>query len=132
MGGEEFSVALPGLILRDAEKIAQNICNALQEIKLPDKNGSYLPPPTISQGIAGFPFQAQTRPELIDIADEALYQAKNSGRCQITVAAEPKNKDESALVIFSILNFPPNKIFTGRNSIKHAEKIDFRTILLPD
>ena len=41
---------------------------------------------TISEYIASFPKDARTKEELIYKADEALYQAKESGRNKVCVA----------------------------------------------
>ena len=42
---------------------------------------------TISCGVSMFPHQARTCAELIDVADHALYQAKQAGRDRVEVAA---------------------------------------------
>jgi len=85
-GGEEFAVALPGASIEQALEIAERIQKSLTSVKIFDKSGQSIPPPTISQGIASFPLQADHTEKLVDIADMALYRAKDLGRNQIFTA----------------------------------------------
>jgi diguanylate cyclase (GGDEF)-like protein len=86
-GGEEFAIGLPGMHLDQAAGIAHQIRSSEIQVELKDKNGNRLPNPTISQGVATYPDHAQTSSQLIDIADMALYQAKDAGRNQVIGAA---------------------------------------------
>ena len=45
------------------------------------------PLPTLSAGVAAFPQDAQTREELFERADLALYAAKQGGRNAVSLAA---------------------------------------------
>lgn len=78
-GGEEFTVILPeadGNVGRDlAERIRKNV-----ESYLFENNGKSLYRVTISVGVASYPFDARDQKGLIQSADQALYEAKNSGR----------------------------------------------------
>jgi len=85
-GGEEFVIALPHASGLQAYKVAQRIRKTLAAIKLSDRDGKPIPPPTVSQGIAVFPDDGEDIFGLIDQADQRLYQAKERGRDQI----EPK------------------------------------------
>ncbi|MDD5097213.1 MAG: GGDEF domain-containing protein, partial [Candidatus Omnitrophica bacterium] len=75
-GGEEFIIILPQTGKPGAKIIAE---------RLRVQFGLYLPT-TISIGIAAMPDDAQSVEELIHKADEALYQAKNSGKNKSCVA----------------------------------------------
>jgi diguanylate cyclase (GGDEF)-like protein len=85
-GGEEFSVALPETSTGQALVVAERIRSTLASMELTDKSGNSIAKPTVSQGIATFPQDAKDAAELVDIADEALYIAKQRGRDQIMVA----------------------------------------------
>jgi len=87
-GGEEFAIVLPGATLEQAYGVAKRIQMSLASIKIFDKTGKPIPPPTLSQGIASFPQHADDIAKLVDIADMALYRAKNLGRNQIITTEE--------------------------------------------
>lgn len=87
-GGEEFAVLLPN---EDAETAATRIRQlqaALAErMRIPPEiaEGAADERVTFSAGISQFPDQAQNADQLIQLADEALYRAKNSGRNRVVV-----------------------------------------------
>ncbi len=84
LGGEEFSILLPGTPLKIAEKIATQILHAVQVQKI---DGSFEPITyTVSIG-ATVLYPAQDKYEtLMKRADEALYRAKTLGRNQVQIA----------------------------------------------
>ena len=82
-GGEEFAIGLPNASLTQAVSVAERIRNSMQEIDLSAKGNGKLPCPTVSQGIAVFPRDADSTFGLIDTADKRLYCAKQQGRNQI-------------------------------------------------
>jgi len=84
-GGEEFSIGLPGFSVEAAEEIAHQISAAIRNIIVSNRMGETAPIPTVSQGIAAYPIHARNREGLIDLADIALYRAKNAGRGQVLV-----------------------------------------------
>ncbi len=79
-GGEEFLVVMPNKSIPEAKKTAENIRLSVEKMKLIQKEtNTYLPPISVSIGIA----QNKNTPDwagLFKQADDALYQAKNSGR----------------------------------------------------
>jgi diguanylate cyclase (GGDEF)-like protein len=79
-GGEEFAVALPGASTDEAIEVAQRIRKTLAELELKDNKGRPIASPTVSQGIATFPQHARDASRLVDVADLALYKAKERGR----------------------------------------------------
>jgi len=87
-GGEEFallSVATPGA---DAIGVAQTICAELARLQLPH-DASPLGHVTISIGVAVLVPTEHSRPEqLVRMADEALYRAKQRGRNQALLAMD--------------------------------------------
>ena len=87
-GGEEFCVALLDTDTASATAVAERIRQTLATTRIEKKEGTPIPPPTVSQGIATFPIHAQDAATLIDLADAALYQVKFQGRDQIHTAGE--------------------------------------------
>ncbi|MDD3237261.1 MAG: sensor domain-containing diguanylate cyclase [Candidatus Gastranaerophilales bacterium] len=78
-GGEEFTVILPETTSKDARIIAERLRQNIAKIAIPLDEATTIKP-TISIGIAEFPTNAENEKELIDLADKALYKAKNDGK----------------------------------------------------
>lgn len=75
-GGEEFAVLLPETKTTEAFSIAERIRLTIAEFPFTHREfqpGGML---TVSIGVAGYPYDANSGIELIDHADSALYQAK--------------------------------------------------------
>lgn len=86
-GGEEFIACLPGASLQDSWKIAERMRTGLggQPITLPEAGISLQI--TASFGVAGLPKgSGMTDNELIRLADDALYTAKEAGRNRVVTA----------------------------------------------
>lgn len=86
-GGEEFIISLPGASGAQAMQVAQRIGQTMSGLRVEDMEQRTVPVPTVSQGIAVFPDEANEIYRLIDLADQRLYIAKERGRNQI----EPKS-----------------------------------------
>jgi two-component system cell cycle response regulator len=81
-GGEEFVVLLPDTSLREARKVAQRLCQKVHLIRFSDALANLRL--TVSIGVAEFPgMNTGTAEELLEHADQALYQAKENGRNQV-------------------------------------------------
>ena len=94
-GGEEFAVILPNTAAAGAFQVAQDICAVMRERQLPHC-GNAAGVVTISAGCATLaPQLGQHALSLIDCADKALYEAKNSGR-NLACQYEPGMGDQSA------------------------------------
>lgn len=82
-GGEEFTVILPNADTEEAMIIAEKIRTAIAECKfegvehMPDKCI------TASIGVSTFPEMADSRGELIMLADQALYKSKANNRNKV-------------------------------------------------
>jgi len=85
-GGEEFSIALINASRTQAMSVANRIQSTLAELRPVDSLGRQMPSPTVSQGIAGLGEDAKDAFALVDVADRALYRAKDRGRNQIQLA----------------------------------------------
>ncbi|TXT49542.1 MAG: diguanylate cyclase domain-containing protein [Spirochaetes bacterium] len=81
-GGEEFLIVLPGASLTDAFQIGDRIRRVVEETIF--QHGSQNLNLTISGGTSSWPdYDASSADALVRKADEALYQAKESGRNRI-------------------------------------------------
>ncbi|HMO43876.1 MAG TPA: diguanylate cyclase, partial [Phenylobacterium sp.] len=86
-GGEEFVVVMPGARLEDAERVAERIRLHVAGSPFRVAGGTELLTATISIGVAA-PHGSADHPEaLIKRADEALYEAKNTGRNRVIARA---------------------------------------------
>jgi two-component system, chemotaxis family, response regulator WspR len=85
-GGEEFAVVLPSTGATGAVKIADSLRHAVEALELPHSYSPLTNIITISMGIACKVATEKSSPgDLIEMADEALYEAKNAGRNQSKV-----------------------------------------------
>jgi len=86
-GGEEFVVALPGTHARGAMKVAERIRKAVLALQLPHEDSAPLDLVSISLGVATVAPMLKHQPsELLQLADKALYEAKDAGRNQVICA----------------------------------------------
>jgi diguanylate cyclase (GGDEF)-like protein/PAS domain S-box-containing protein len=83
-GGEEFTVVLPGALLEDTRQRAEQIRRGVQSLTV-QHQGQPLDAITMSLGVAVFPDHGATADDMMRAADQALYQAKHSGRNQVVV-----------------------------------------------
>jgi diguanylate cyclase (GGDEF)-like protein len=80
-GGEEFAIILPGADDDVALAIASRITRRIRDLQIPHAASPIAPHITISIGVATIrPILRQRWEQLIQRADEALYQAKGDGR----------------------------------------------------
>lgn len=81
-GGDEFLIILPQTRTDGAQAMASRICRAVAEHEFAFCRPGDI---TISIGVASFPQHGATMEALLAAADEALFQAKRSGRnCSIS------------------------------------------------
>jgi diguanylate cyclase (GGDEF)-like protein len=81
-GGEEFTVLLPGAALANARDVAERLRAAVSAAPIVYVDGSPLPSVTVSIGAAQMG-DAATPAALLELADRALYRAKNAGRNRV-------------------------------------------------
>jgi len=82
-GGDEFVLVLPAVSVEEAESIARRTALMFaQQTRLLRVE----PKPTMSAGVASlFEHGPATAGDILQQADQALYEAKNAGKCQIRV-----------------------------------------------
>ena len=87
-GGEEFAVILPDTPLDCAIDSMQSVLKKVWNLALPHQFSSVADRVTLSIGIASLDaLPESTADHLLARADQALYEAKNSGRNRIAAAA---------------------------------------------
>jgi len=87
LGGEEFSILLPGVDAEGAGVVAERLRVSIAEEKV-EAVGTI----TASIGVATFGEHTENIDELVDLADQAMYRAKINGRNQVQIA---KSKDDA-------------------------------------
>jgi diguanylate cyclase (GGDEF)-like protein len=81
VGGDEFALLLPEADIETALAVAERIRASIAAENI----GGFRP--SASFGAASFPLHGRTTPELLKIADEALYRAKQRGGDEIVTFA---------------------------------------------
>ncbi|MBF0378078.1 MAG: diguanylate cyclase [Desulfamplus sp.] len=80
-GGEEFGCILPKTDLEGACQVAQKFQNEILSLEIPHIDSSTNGYVSVSQGVATLvPTRKSSSDELLRMADQALYKAKESGR----------------------------------------------------
>ncbi|MEQ6340555.1 MAG: diguanylate cyclase [Gammaproteobacteria bacterium] len=89
-GGEEFAVVLPDTDAGGAALIAEKLRASVDALGFAHAHSKTTDHVTISLGVAGIvPRDGGNPADLVKIADEALYEAKESGRNRFRIAAAP-------------------------------------------
>lgn len=90
LGGEEFIVVLPQTAREDVPSLAEKAVRAVRDLNIPHRASSAADHVTISVGaVSCVPKREQQPLELVEAADQAMYEAKLTGRNQAVVAREP-------------------------------------------
>jgi len=92
LGGDEFALLLPGQDTGSARQVANAILGRIEKHQL-NRGGSV----TASAGLATFPEDGSTGGDLIQLADTALYWAKDQGKNRVR-AYRPADEDLRAAI----------------------------------
>jgi diguanylate cyclase (GGDEF)-like protein len=86
-GGEEFAIILPETSSSMADHIAEEIRMAVEDLQIIHNASEVSDHVTVSLGVATqIPTRHNKPHDLINLADEAMYEAKHKGRNQVIVA----------------------------------------------
>lgn len=105
MGGEEFSILLPGVDSKGGLAAAERIRKAIANHPIDTIGGI-----TASIGVAAFIEHSDRIDELIEMADRAMYQAKLYGRNQVRLAKSKDETDWRQTAIDAILDIAAKKV----------------------
>ena len=84
-GGEEFVLLLPESNLEGALRVGQRVVDSIKQLGIEHATSDVAPTVTISLGAATLiPTHNNAPAELIELADQALYRSKETGRNRIT------------------------------------------------
>jgi diguanylate cyclase (GGDEF)-like protein len=87
-GGEEFVVLLPGTDLQNAGIFAEALRQEVEDLHLEHRRSRICPWLTISVGYTSLTPEKEKDPEdLVQLADKALYVAKETGRNRVKAVA---------------------------------------------
>jgi diguanylate cyclase (GGDEF)-like protein len=96
-GGEEFACILTVTQAKGARSLAEQIVKKIQTMNIPHKGSSVADRVTVSMGVVTiFPTVGQQPLELLQRADELLYEAKGLGRNRIRVWPDPDTKKKAS------------------------------------
>ncbi len=87
LGGEEFAILLPATGQEEAVEAAERLRASLANAKVPQENGQLLQF-TVSIGVSSLTSQIDNFDVLLNLADNALYEAKKSGRNKVCIAKQ--------------------------------------------
>ena len=82
-GGDEFTIVLPETPARQGWQGAERLRKVVEGLTIPVTNKNGITEEikvTMSIGVAEFPYDANSVETLIEMSDQALYQAKHQGR----------------------------------------------------
>lgn len=82
LGGDEFAIILPEVDSEIAAQVARRVAVACRALEIGDF------PVTLSIGVASIqPDWSATPEQLLEAADQALYESKRNGRAQVSLAS---------------------------------------------
>ena len=94
-GGEEFIVLLPDTTAEQAVTVAERMRVFVEQLTIPHVQSPKYQIVTLSIGVAGIvPNINITREQLIQMADNALYSAKEKGRNQTVLYTDATEKED--------------------------------------
>ena len=96
-GGEEFMVLLPQTAMKNAVSIAERMRAYVEKSYFTNSQGQRDIRATVSIGAAIYPDGVASAEQLLIKVDQAMYQAKNSGRNQVRSISNKQFKEANQL-----------------------------------
>jgi len=90
LGGEEFGLLLPGHELVQAVAVGDALCERVRAAAIPHRDSSVSAHVTVSVGAAQAWPGAGAEQTLLTLADQALYDAKSTGRDRVCAVPAPE------------------------------------------
>ncbi|MEQ6916774.1 GGDEF domain-containing protein [Halomonas aquatica] len=85
-GGEEFAIVYGNTNLDQAKMIASKVLDEIRSLNIPNEKAPTSPTLTASIGLAEMhPSSENDESQLVKMSDDALYQAKESGRDKVSI-----------------------------------------------
>ncbi len=125
-GGDEFAILLRGADTVLAQAMASRLRSAIRTRPQTTLDGAIIPL-MLSVGVACFPTDGKTRPELLAVADQAMYTAKRGTGGVRPVYAADLLGDSPFGVLDGLVNAVDAK---DRYTREHSEDVTQRAILL--
>jgi diguanylate cyclase (GGDEF)-like protein len=82
-GGEEFAILTPGVAAEGAAELAERVRTGVAALALPHRDG----PVRVTCSLGVSDLRHTPPPTIVELADRALYEAKQSGRNRVAVAS---------------------------------------------
>jgi diguanylate cyclase (GGDEF)-like protein len=86
IGGEEFLLVMPGVGARDTDIVLERVRRAVGDMPILAQGQEVV----VTVSIGGAVCQGESMDELLKLADDALYRAKNEGRDRVVLADSAK------------------------------------------
>jgi two-component system cell cycle response regulator len=91
IGGEEFLIVMPGVGPRDTEIVLERLRRTVAEKPITAQGQEV----NVTVSIGGAVCQGETMDELLSLADDALYKAKDQGRDRVVMSKRPEAAKEA-------------------------------------
>jgi diguanylate cyclase (GGDEF)-like protein len=117
-GGEEFLVLLPEQPLESAALAAERLRGAVEALALPHPAGGLV---TVSAGVATLTEPGCRPDQLFELADQALYRAKEAGRNRVVVHHGEEAVAERALRLLVADDDPATRLLLSALIGRHAD-----------
>lgn len=85
-GGEEFLLVIPGASLNATYERAETLRQAVEKVITVLSDGTAVSNTRVSLGVAVYPTHGPNWQDVVRVADQALYRAKDQGRNRVVVA----------------------------------------------
>jgi diguanylate cyclase (GGDEF)-like protein len=117
-GGEEFLVLLPEQPIEAAALAAERLRAAVEALALPHPSGGVV---TVSAGVASIRDDVRGPDELFELADQALYRAKENGRNRVELHQDDAVGDEQTIRLLIADDDPAIRLVLAALAARHDD-----------